>query len=283
MREISRLKALLIVSSAAMIGFVGCTPKLDPRSARAESGAPDASDVPEIDIPYEPGIPKYVVAVQPLKFSVGSISGNTVIDGKPASIDIDYKTADSQAHVITAQLTSALSNIGNIVLLDDSGMSKAKSGRVSASLKKGEKGPYVVSGTITEFNEVAEADESSAGGSLGWAGAAMGIAGAIADKPGLMWTGAGLAAANPTYEESEASRKGMVAIDLKLTDGKTGRIIRAFSVKGTFKAVSASSGFSLFGIGKTERKFASSAIGQAMRVALNDAAEKTYENLKSRT
>jgi len=273
----------MLASSASLIGFVGCSPKLDPRSARAESGAPDASEVAEIDIPYEPGIPKYVVAVQPLKFSVGSISGNTVIDGKPASIDIDYKTADSQAHVITAQLTSALSNVGNIVLLDDSGFSKNKAGRVSASLKKGEKGPYVISGTITEFNEVAEADESDAGGSIGWAGAVMGIAGAVTDNNALTWTGAGIAAANPTYEESEASRKGMVAIDLKLTDGKTGRIIRAFSVKGTFKAISASSGFSLFGIGKSEKKYASSAIGQAMRVALNDAAQKTYDNLKSRT
>ncbi len=266
------IKKIALLAACSML--VACSPKLDSASARAESGAPDSAYVPEIDIPYDPTAPKYVVAVKPLTFSVGSISGTTIIDGRPSSIDIDYKTADSQAHVITAQLQSALSNVANIVLVEDS-----KKARVG----KGEKGPYVVSGTITEFNEVAEADSSDVGGSLGWAGAAMGIAGAVADKPGLMWSGAGIAAANPTYNESEASRKGMVAIDLKITDARTGRIVRAFPVKGTFKAVSAASGFSLFGIGKSEKKFASSAIGQAMRIAINDAATKTFESLKTRS
>lgn len=266
------IKKIAFLATCSLL--VACSPKLNSASARAEAGAPDSAYVPEINIPYDPSVSKFVVAVKPLTFSVGSISGTTIIDGKPSTIDIDYKTADSQAHVITAQLQSALSNIGNIVLVEDA--KKAKIG-------KGEKGPFVVSGTITEFNEQAEADSSEIGGSLGWAGAAMGIAGAVADKPGLMWTGAGIAAANPTYKESEASRKGMVAIDIKITDARTGRIVRSFPVQGTFKAVSAESGFSLFGIGKSEKKFASSVIGQATRIAINEAATKTFESLKSRS
>lgn len=272
-------KLISIIAGGILLSATACSPKLG--DARASNNVPGASQVDEISIPYEPGLPMYAVAVQPLKFSTGSISGTTIINGQPSNVDIDYKAADSQAHVITSQLTSALSNIGNIALLDDGALNR-KSGKVNASLKKGEKGPFVIGGTITEFNENAAGGDSSVGGSLGGAGAVMGIAGAITGNNALTWTGAGVAAANPTYEESEAERVGMVAIDFKITDGKTGRIVKAFSTRGSFTAQSASSGFSLFGIGKTERKYQSSALGQAMRVAINDAATKTINALKGR-
>lgn len=272
-------KLVTLLAVGLLLSATACTPQLG--NARASSDVPDASQVDEISIPYDPGLPMYAVAVQPLKFSVGAVSGTTIIDGKPSKVDIDYKAADSQTHVITSQLTSALSNVGNIALLDDGALNH-KSGKVSAALKKGEKGPFVISGTITEFNENAAGGDSTVGGSLGGAGAVVGIAGAITGNRALTWTGAGVAAANPTYEESEAERVGMVAIDFKITDGKTGRIVKAFNTRGSFTAQSASSGFSLFGIGKTQRKFQSSAVGQAMRVAINDAATKTFNALKGR-
>ena len=71
--------------------------------------------------------------------------------------------------------------------------------------------------------------------------------------------GAGLAAANPTYNNTEAEREGMVGIDFRIVDGKTGRVVTAFKSTGTFKAASASTGISLFGIGGTDTKFAQSA------------------------
>jgi curli biogenesis system outer membrane secretion channel CsgG len=259
----------------------GCA-TLDKSSVRAAAGAPDSSQVAEINIPQDTAYPMYAVAVQPLEFSSGSVSGTTIIDGRPSTVNLDYREADSQAHVITAQLITALSNVGNISLLDDSALSKGKDGLTSTKLYKGEKGPFLLKGMITEFNENAQSSEKNRGASLGGAGAIAGVAGAITGENALTWTGAGLAAANPTYEESQAGRTGMVAIDFQLIDGKTGRIVKAFNAKGTFSSATVSSGFSLFGIGGSNSEFASSVIGQAIRVAMNDAAEKTITALKTR-
>ena len=106
------------------------------------------------------------------------------------------------------------------------------------------------------------------------------IAGAVADKPGLMWSGAGLAAANPSYQDSQAERKGMVAFDVQITEKNTGRTISSYEAAGTFKAQSAVSGLSLFGIGNRKAQFASSAIGQALRIAMNDAVQKTVDAVR---
>lgn len=268
--------------SLVLLLTTGCTATLDRSSVRATTGGTESTEVAEINIPQDADYPMYAVAVQPLQFSAGSITGSTIIDGQPSTVDLDYRTADSQAHVITAQLTTALSNVGNISLLDGSALSKGKSGLTSTKLNKGEKGPFLLRGTITEFNENAQSSEKNRGGSLGGAGAVIGIAGAITGENALTWTGAGLAAANPTYGESQAARTGMVAIDFQLIDGKTGRIVKAFNAKGTFSSAAASSGFSLFGIGSSNSEFASSAIGQAIRAAMNDAATKTFNALKMR-
>jgi curli biogenesis system outer membrane secretion channel CsgG len=74
----------------------------------------------------------------------------------------------------------------------------------------------------------------------------------------------------------------MVALDLRLVDGQTGRIVSAFKSNGTFSSASAESGFSLFGIGSQEHKFAQSVLGQAIRAALNDASLKINQALGSR-
>jgi curli biogenesis system outer membrane secretion channel CsgG len=72
----------------------------------------------------------------------------------------------------------------------------------------------------------------------------------------------------------------MIAFDIQVLNGRTGRIVKAFSVAGTFTAKSASNGGSLFGIGGSHTEFAQSAMGQAMRVAMNDAVTKTFDVLK---
>lgn len=126
------------------------------------------------------------------------------------------------------------------------------------------------------------ANKSEAGGSLGRLGAAVGLAGAITGKDSLTWTGAGVAAANPTMKKGKMKRSGAVGMDLRLVDGRNNRLIGAFNSSGTFTTVSAESGFSLFGIGKSGSAYAASALGQATRAAMNDAVQQSTSLLKNK-
>lgn len=238
----------------------GCS--MQKMDVKAEAGRPEGSQIDIISLPYDASRPKYVLIVEPFESNQDVI---TYTHGEAGSVPINDKMA--------AQLTTALTKVGNFVLYDK------KSAR-KISLRKGEKGPYILRATLTEFNEMAEGSSEESGVSLGGVGAVMGIAGAIADKPGLMWTGAGLAAANPGYESGSAERKGMVAFDLQIIEKNSGRIIDSFEAAGTFKAQSAINGISLFGISNAKTQFASSAIGQALRAAMNDAVQKTSDSLR---
>ena len=106
-----------------------------------------------------------------------------------------------------------------------------------------------------------------------------GIAGAVAEEPGLFWPGAGLALINPDFEEKQQRKAGMVAIDLQVINGRTLRVVSAFRASGTFKAAEAKSGWSLFGYSERSHDFAQSVLGQATQLALNDAAQRISTNL----
>ena len=183
---------------------------------------------------------------------------------------------------LAAQLTTALSHSGNISLLDPSALVQAADGSYSCKLGLGEVGPYIVRGTVTEFNETADLSEQKRGGSLGPLGAVLGVAGAVSGNGGLGWAGAGLAAANPTYESRKTTRTGMVGIDLRVVDGRNGRIVSAFNTSGSFTTQSATSGLSVFGIGGGNAEFAASALGQATRVAMNDSVVRVSSDLLAR-
>ena len=112
-------------------------------------------------------------------------------------------------------------------------------------------------------------------------GAALGIAGAIAGNTAATATGAGVAVANPTYENTVARRTGSVAMDLKIVNPSGGRILGTVVANGSFTSESAASGFSLFGIGKASNAFAASALGQANRAAMNSATTQIMDRLRS--
>ena len=143
-----------------------------------------------------------------------------------------------------------------------------------------EVGPFLIRGSVTEFNEVAEATGSSTGGSLGALGAALGVAGAIAGNRPAAVTGAGVAIANPTLENTKARRTGSVAMDLKIVTPGTGRLVGSVVANGSFTSESAASGFSLFGFGKASNAFAASALGQANRAAMNSATTQIVDRLR---
>ncbi len=183
---------------------------------------------------------------------------------------------------IAAQLVTALSNVGNIRIIDYDYYLQRR-GNPASLVKRSEHevGPFVIRGEVTEFNEVAEATGSSTGGSLGAVGAALGVAGAIAGNTPAAATGAAVAVANPTLENTKARRTGSVAMDLKIVSPSNGRLLGAIVANGTFTNESSASGFSLFGIGKASNAFAASALGQANRAAMNSATTQIFERLRS--
>jgi curli biogenesis system outer membrane secretion channel CsgG len=144
-----------------------------------------------------------------------------------------------------------------------------------------EVGPYLVRASLTEYNEVAERVSDGSGFSLGWLGGLAAIAGAIAGENGLLWSGIGVAAADPGYHETSTRTVGMVGLDVQIIDYRSDRIVASFSASGRFISDQEQSSVSVLGIGTTSERSASSALGQAQRIALNEVAQKTLQALEA--
>ena len=292
------MRRLGILSLCAVLG--ACTAEVNKQSVKATDTAPESTQVEVVRIPYDPNLPKYVVTVEPLSFDASSGGGGAAppVPGRrygwgPWGWGLLPEGPQAQAYnpppqgaggqmgaAIGAQLVTALSNAGNVSLIDYDFYLQHKD-KPRALVKNGEVGPFVIRGSVTEFNEVAEAKGSSVGGSLGAVGAALGIAGAIAGNTPAAVTGAGVAIANPTMEKTVARRTGSVAMDLKIVNPTDGRLLGTVVANGSFTSESAASGFSLFGFGKASNAFAASALGQANRAAMNSATTQIVDRLKS--
>jgi hypothetical protein len=227
----------------ALIFTSGCSARA-PLNAQAVPGRPTAAVVDEVSLPYDSSRPRFALVV-------------------------DSTSCDGQ---IAAQLTTALSRVGNFSLYDARPWE-----RVSAA--PGEVGPYILRATVTEYNESAEAESDSGGFSFGWLGFAAAIAGAITGEPGLFWSGAGVAAANPGYHETTSRRVGMVALDVQIIDHRSNRILASFPASGRFVSVEEDSSIHILGIGSSSERSAASAVGQAQRIALNEVVHKTLQTL----
>jgi len=295
---------LKILISSAVVGLVmGCTASVDKSSVQATSTTPTSMQVETVRIPYDPSQPMYVVTVEPLQVgadgsaggpppSSGQTSGNYYgwgpfgwigpRGGNPAPNAYEAPLQGMSEKVgkgIAAQMLSALGNSGNIVVIDYEHYLK-NANNPSKLLRSGEVGPFIIKGTVTEFSEVAEANNERKGGSLGWAGTVLGVAGAISGTPGAGIAGAAVSAANPTWENTKARRTGAVGMDLQVVEPDSGRMIGTIVSHGSFTSESASSGVSVFGIGGGESAFAASALGQATRAAMNDTVKQLSEQLR---
>lgn len=270
-------------------------------SVQAQTGAPVAAQVPVATVAYDPNLPRFVVAVEPFTSGAsgvvsggagtprapqaaggigsvinGGLEGGRVQGGREGVVH----PGDQIGQGISAQLMTALSNNPNISVVDRTAVIQRPDGSYSCRLNPGEVGPFILRGTVTEFNETADLSGKDRGGSLGLVGAGLGVAGAVTHHSALTWTGAGLAVANPTYQNSKVKRSGMVGMDMQLYDGRTSRLLRGYNSSGTFTTESATSGLSVFGIGGGNAEFAASALGQATRAAMNDALLKTSDALR---
>jgi len=150
---------------------------------------------------------------------------------------------------IWAQLISALANVENFKVMRADALRALDGGRYALQLKKGEIGPFMVQAMITEYNAAAEEEAD------------------------------GLDAV--VYDEKNRVTRGVVALDVRVTDGRDGSYVAAFPVQGIFTARNSESGTGMLPIYK-ERHFAQSVLDQALRAALNEAAVRTLEELRRR-
>lgn len=295
------IRKLSMLSMAIVLGACA-NATVDKQSVRATQNAPESTQVDVVRIPYDPAFPYYVVTVEPLTFDADRGGGGDappvpgqrygwgpwgwglLPEGPKAQV---YNPPPQGAYgnmggSIASQLVTALSNAGNIRIIDwDHYVANRSRPSALVNRKAGEVGPFVIRGSVTEFNEIAEASGSSQGGSLGALGAALGVAGAIAGNTPAAVTGAAVGLANPTYEKTVARRTGSVAMDLKIVSPGSGRLVGSVVANGSFTSESAANGFSLFGFGKASNAYAASALGQANRAAMNSATQQIVERLHS--
>ena len=279
-----------------------CTATVDKQSVKATQTAPESTQVDVVRVPYDPSLPYYVVTVEPFTFDADGSAGGSAppVPGRrygwgPWGWGLLPEGPQARAYnpppqgasgnmgpAIASQLVTALSNAGNVRIIDYDYYveNRSKPGNL---VKKSahEVGPFVIRGSVTEFNEIAEAAGSSVGGSLGAMGVALGVAGAIAGNRPAAYTGAGVAAANPTFENTKARRTGSVAMDIKIVSPGNGRLVGSVVANGSFTSETAVNGFSVFGVGKASNAFAASALGQANRAAMNSATTQIVDRLRS--
>jgi curli biogenesis system outer membrane secretion channel CsgG len=273
---------------------------VDKQSVRATQTAPESTQVEVVRIPYDPSAPHYVVTVEPFSFEADRGGGGSAppVPGQrygwgPWGWGLLPEGPQARAYnpppqgaggnvgaAIASQLVTALGNVGNITVVDYDFYQEHRA-KPRELVKKGEVGPFVIRGAVTEFNEIAEATGSSTGGSLGAVGAAVGIAGAIVGNAPTAVAGTAVGLANPTYDHTVARRTGSVAMDLKIVNPIDGRLAGTCVANGSFSSESAANGFSLFGFGKASNAFAASALGQANRAAMNSATTQIWDRLRS--
>ncbi|MEW6271240.1 MAG: CsgG/HfaB family protein [Thermodesulfobacteriota bacterium] len=296
MRKLLSLACALLVSA--------CAPAtVNQQSVRATDQAPVATQVDVVRIPYNPNYPYYVLTVEPFTIAADGIPsgpppqtpgvvrygfgpwGWGLLPTGPEAQAYNPSPQGISGNIgpgVAAQLTTALSNAGNVRIIDwDYYQQHRASPAKLVDRKANEVGPFVVRGVVTEFNEIADATGSTTGGSLGALGAALAIGGAVAGNSPATYTGAGLALANPGYQSTVARRTGSVAMDLKIVDPTNGRLVGSVVANGSFTSESAANGFSLFGFGKASNAFAASALGQANRAAMNSATAQITQRLES--
>lgn len=242
MKRHSQLTSLSSIISLFLLTS-GCATRA-PLSAQAIPGRPAAAIVEELSLPYDTSRPRFALMV-------------------------DSTSCDGQ---LAAQLTTTLSRVGNFALYDAKPWNRIAPDR-------GELGPYVVRATLTEYNEAAEAESDHSGFSFGWVGVVAAIAGAVTGEPALLWSGVGVAAANPGYHQTTSHRVGMVGLDVQIIDHRSDRILASFSASGRFISTHEKSSVQILGIGNSSERKASSALGQAQRIALNEVARKTLDVL----
>lgn len=244
-------------------GQDGIRAEVDREEAQASAGRLVSTEVAPTSIPHDPALPIWVVAVEPFVMGASGAAAGIGSPGEPHLLHPGGQIGSG----VAAQLVSSLQRVGNVAVIDYATYARDPA-RIAAGLKKGEGGPYIIKGTVTEFSEIADA--SGKGESTGPNVPAM----FIPYVGGLVSYGIG------TKSASETRRIGMVGLDIQIVEPATGRLIASFTAEGEFTSLFATKSRTTWGNTKTSVESASSAIGQAQRIALNQTVTQIHATFK---
>jgi len=239
-----------LVSTVGCESPSGIRDHVDRQEARAGAERPVSTEVVLVTIPFDSARPVFVVTVEPFVMAASGVTSGISQQGGVIN------PGEQIGPGVAAQLISSLQRVGNVRVIDYATYARDPD-RVAASLKNGEQGPFIIKGAVTEFSETADA--SGQGESTG-PSFVLGI---------IPYVGGIASYAHGTRSASETKRIGMVALDVQVIDPKSGRLLASFTSEGSFTAVSTTKTRTTWGNTKTNVESASSAIGQAQRMALN--------------
>ena len=139
---------------------------------------------------------------------------------------------------------------------------------------------YIVRGTITEFTETDGLGEESKGFDTKIPGLLVNTIGNIAGESGLAQAGGLLAKINAGKKTKITTRTGVVGLDVQIVQTSSGQIIWSGPCQGTFTTQSATQMKHGLGFNKSQAEYQASALNQASRAALNQAAIDIHGALK---
>jgi hypothetical protein len=210
-----------------------------------------------VNIPYRSDAKRVALVVEPVM--VKSPEKKTSIDGSvslpsetglPAFIgasvikkDIRIALENRQSQ-ITRQLTSALAGVKNFKLLDYEIYQK-RGGITPSNI---DAGPYLVRAVITECNREIVNNKSTL-------------------------------AIPAVFKAKKQMVKGAVGLDVSVVNPSTGEVLESFPVHGTHISKSNKGSFGVIAPFASSSSKAKSALDQALRAALNDAAKQLSNKL----
>ncbi|MDX8395065.1 MAG: CsgG/HfaB family protein [Mariprofundaceae bacterium] len=221
-----------------------------------------ARSLENFEIPFDPNIPVKRILVSSFKVAVPEL---------PSGIRVEKG--------LEAQLFTVLSKCRNFVVIDrdalvdlQSELQLGNAGITSSgtSLRAGKLlgAQVVIRGVVTEFSEHARGKKSGTSINLGQLANAFGAG------------NSGLAMASPTLRSGKETITGVVGMDIRLTDVETGAVLDSVSVRGELTRKKSRSAFGIAGITSMSEEFEHTVIGQAMRLAIQDAVVKIFERMR---
>src|SRR5207244_10902548 len=130
------MRSVYILAVAVLAG--ACTATVDKQSVKATQNAPESTQVDVVRIPYDPSLPYYVVTVEPLSFDASGEGGGSAppVPGRrygwgpwgwgllpegPQARPYNpppQGASGNMGSAIASQLVTALSNAGNVRIID---------------------------------------------------------------------------------------------------------------------------------------------------------------------
>ena len=256
---------------------------VDRYSANAQSLRPVAAEIKSVSIPTDPSLPTIVLIVEDFVMAASGVTSGNGMQSTPTFISpgglggpavINVPNYNSQVinpgqqigPGVSAQLISALSRVGNVIVYDYVTY-KNEPQKIVANMKPSELGPYVIKGTVTEFAETS--DSSSQGESKGPNPGTM----MIPYAGPIIYTIDVLKGRKSTMETRHT---GMVGLDVRIINPANGQIVSSFTSEGTFTTVSMTVTQTKGGKTTTSSDYAASALGQAQIAALNKTVTQIH-------